>query len=213
MLKRTLLTALALAFAPAAFADLTSDIQNLQHRWEITKYQTPEKEQENAYSQLAANAKQVVDANPGKAEALIWKGIILASYAGAKGGLGALSIVEEAKNSLEQATNIDGKALNGSAYTTLGSIYYQVPGWPVGFGDDDKARDYLKKGLEVNPDGLDSNFWYASFLIDQRDYQEALPYLEKAKAAAPRPGREIADAGRQKEVDELLAKVHKKLKK
>ena len=213
MLKRTLLTALALAFAPAAFADLTSDIQNLQHRWEITKYQTPEKEQENAYSQLAANAKQVVDANPGKAEALIWKGIILASYAGSKGGLGALSIVEEAKTSLEQATNIDGKALNGSAYTTLGSIYYQVPGWPVGFGDDDKARDYLKKGLEVNPDGLDSNFWYASFLIDQRDYQEALPYLEKAKAAAPRPGREIADAGRQKEVDELLAKVHKKLKK
>ena len=36
--------------------------------------------------------------------------------------------------------------------------------------------------------------------------------LQKALAAAPRPGREVADAGRHKEVQELLTQVEAKLK-
>lgn len=213
MNRKTTLATLLLLLSPAAFADAPGEVQTLQHQWEVIKYQTPEKAQEQAYAQLAASANTVAAAHPDQAETLIWKGIILASYAGAKGGLGALSTIEEAKNTLEQAAALDGKALNGSAYTTLGSIYYQVPGWPVGFGDDDKAREFLKKGLELNPDGMDSNFWYANFLIDQHDYAEAMTYLEKAKAAPARPGRELADQGRRAEIDLLTAKIQKKIKK
>ena len=36
---------------------------------------------------------------------------------------------------------IDPKALDGSAYASLGSLFYQVPGWPIGFGDDKKAAE------------------------------------------------------------------------
>ena len=36
---------------------------------------------------------------------------------------------------------------------------------------------------------------------------EALPYLEKALQAPPRPGRQIADTGRREEVRALLAKL------
>ena len=39
------------------------------------------------------------------------------------------------RRALEQALAIDATALEGSAFTTLGSLYYQVPGWPIGFGD------------------------------------------------------------------------------
>ncbi len=63
-----------------------------------------------------------------RAEPEIWYGIIVASYAGAKGGLGALSLAKDAKQALEHALAIDPKALAGSAYTSLGSLYYQVPG-------------------------------------------------------------------------------------
>ena len=61
----------------------------------------------------------------------------------------------------------------------------------------------LKRGLALNPDGIDSNYFYADFLFSQGKKEEAKRYLQKAKAAAPRPGREIADAGRQSEIARL----------
>ncbi len=207
------ISAIALLFlaVSAVQADATGDIEKLQHQWEIVKYRTPEKLQQDAYEQLAKSAEEVVQANPGNAGVLIWQGIILSSYAGAKGGLGALSLVKQARNALEQAIKIDPNALAGSAYTTLGSIYYQVPGWPLGFGDDDKARDYLAKALDINPDGIDTNFWYASFLVDQHQYKEALSYLQKARQAPPRSGRELADQGRRAEIDTLIHEIERKL--
>ena len=75
-----------------------------------------------------------------------------------EGGLGALGLVKQAKASLEQALAIDPQALAGSAYTSLGSLYYQVTGWPLGFGDDDKAEAMLKQSLAINPDGIDPNY-------------------------------------------------------
>ena len=40
--------------------------------------------------------------------------------------------MKEAKARLEIAIQAGSAALDGSAYTSLGSLYYQVPGWPVG---------------------------------------------------------------------------------
>jgi hypothetical protein len=76
---------------------------------------------------------------------LIWEGIINSSWAGAIGGLGALGKVKAAKASLEQAMKLDPNALQGSAYTSLGTLYDQVPGWPIGFGDADKADNCCAK--------------------------------------------------------------------
>ena len=39
-----------------------------------------------------------------------WKGIILASWAKARGGLGALDLAKEAKATLEQAIKLDPRA-------------------------------------------------------------------------------------------------------
>ena len=47
--------------------------------------------------------------------------------------------------------------------------------------------------------------------IRDRHYVEAKAALEKARQAAPRPGRELADSGRQGEIDQLLQEVNKKL--
>lgn len=212
MLRLPLFLSLAL-FAVPALADLASDIAAIEHRWDIIKYQTPKDAQEQAFAALAAETDRLAASYPKQAEALVIEGVVYGSYASARGGLSALSLVEKARDALQESLQLDDQALQGSAYYVLGSIYYQVPGWPIAFGDDDKAREYLDKAVAMNPTGLDSNFWYASFLIDQRDYQHALPFLEKAKQAPPRPGREIGDTGRQKEVDELMEKVRKKLKR
>ena len=57
------------------------------------------------------------------------------AWAGAKGGLSALNLVKQAKGLYESALKLQPDALDGSAYNSLGVLYYKVPGWPVGFGD------------------------------------------------------------------------------
>ena len=208
-----LFAAVTLFASSTVLADVLADIKPLQDRWAEVNYALPEDDREKAFAELLANADKVVGSNPDKAEALIWRGIIKSSYANAKGGLGALSVAEGSKADLEQALQLDPTALQGSAYTSLGVLYAKVPGWPIGFGDNKKAKELLLKALEQNPQGIDPNYFYADYLAGKRDWAEALRYLEIAKAAQPRPGRESADAGRQQEIAALLAKVQKKLKK
>jgi tetratricopeptide (TPR) repeat protein len=204
------LTALVALFAPPASAAVDDEVRALQHEWAEIKYRKPAGEQEKAFEALSKSATVVRAKYADRAEADIWYGIIVSSYAGAKGGVGALSLVKDAKAALEHAISIDPKALAGSAYTSLGSLYYQVPGWPIGFGDDKKAREMLEAALKLNPDGIDPNYFYGDFLFRKGDYANAKKALEHALQAPARPDRPLADEGRRKEVAELLAKIKDK---
>lgn len=198
---------LACAFVPLAHAGVIDDVKHLQDRWAEINYQLEGKTQLSAFEQLVSQATALTADNPGAAEAWIWSGIIKSTYAGAKGGLGALALAKASKADLEQALQLDPRALQGSAYTSLGALYYSVPGWPVGFGDDDKAEELLKQALQQNPEGIDSNYFYGSFLITEKRYADARHYLQKAQQAAPRAGRALADSGRQQEIAEALAAI------
>lgn len=188
-----------------------AQLQHLQERWAEINYQLPKEQREKAFASLSAEAQKAVASEPNAAELQIWNGIILSTYAGAKGGLGALGLVNQAKASLEQGLALDPKALSGSAYTSLGSLYYQVPGWPVGFGDEQKAEAMLKQALAINPDGIDPNYFYGDYLARAKRFAEAKAALEKALQAPPRPDRLSADAGRKEEIAALLSKVKAEL--
>ena len=99
--------------------------------------------------------------------------------------------------------------MQGSAYTSLATLYAKVPGWPIGFGDKEKAETYFKRSLAINPDGIDPNFFYAEYLAERDRNAEARQFLEKALKAAPRPGRELADKGRREEIRVLLERLNK----
>lgn len=214
--KKLILATLSLLLAGSALASdnpaMDAKVAELQNVWAHVKYEVKgEDAQLSAMTALAEQAKGVTAAYPNRAEPLIWEAIILSSEAGIKGGLGALSLVKEARTRLEAAEKIDATALNGSVNTSLGSLYYQVPGFPLGFGSDKKAKTYLEKALAQNPDGIDPNYFYGDFLFRQGDYAKAKEVLTHALAAAPRPGREVADAGRREEINNVLAQVETKL--
>ena len=186
-------------------------VAEVQHEWEITRYQTPAKEREKRFEALVTKAHQVSEAHPGRSEPLVWEGIVVSSLAGEKGGLGALGLVKQAKGLYEQAIAISPEALEGSAYNSLGVLYYKVPGWPIGFGDKKRAEELLKSALKLNPKGIDPNFFYGEFLLEQKRPADALAHLERALEAPARPGRQIADSGRREEARALIEKARAQL--
>ncbi|HEY0857194.1 MAG TPA: tetratricopeptide repeat protein [Albitalea sp.] len=212
--RRSMIAALvctAAAVLPTAGWAGTSEVEagvaELQRDWEVIRYQTPAAEREKRFEALAARAHQLSERHAGRSEPLVWEGIIVSSWAGEKGGLGALGLAKQAKATYEAAIRLDGNVLDGSAYNSLGVLYYKVPGWPIGFGDKAKARELLQKALAINPTGLDANFFFGEFLLETHQPDEAVSYLERALQAPARPGRQIADAGRREEARQLLEKA------
>lgn len=185
-----------------------ASLKPLQKEWARIKYQIPDEDSKlNAIHKLEAQAAQLSAQYPNRAETKIWEGIILSTDAGIVKGLSALGKVKKAKELFEFSLKLDPKALDGSAHTSLGSLYYQVPGWPVAFGDDDEAEKHLKMALQQNPDGIDPNFFYGDFLLQDDRASEAKKYLEHALMAPDRPDRALADAGRRQEIKAALAKI------
>ncbi|WP_434603796.1 tetratricopeptide repeat protein [Pseudomonas sp. R1-7] len=213
-MKRIFACLLIGALSQGAWALDAADQQRLsdiQHNWAHIQYELPEGQRADAFEKLAAQTSAFKQERQSVAEAWIWSGIVNSSWAGAKGGIGALGKVKDARSDLEKALALDPKALQGSAYTSLGALYDRVPGWPLGFGDSDKAEQMLTQALQLNPDGIDSLYFWGDHLYRQKRYNEAKAALQKALKAAPRVGREAADAGRRKEIDALLVQVNKQL--
>ena len=206
LMSTALLVGIAVAGEPAP-----GSVNQVRDRWAQINYQLPKPQREAAFEELLHQSEKIRQATPRDAAALIWEGIVLSSLAGEKGGMGALGLVKRARADFEAAIKLDASALDGAAYTSLGALYYQVPGWPVGFGDDEKAEVMLKQALAINPDGIDPNYFYGDYLARAKRFAEAKAALEKALQAPPRPNRQSADVGRKQEIQVLLNKVNAEL--
>lgn len=191
--------------------DTSQSLLLVQQQWAKINYELTGDEKTDAFISLLESIKTLQNDNPNHAELLIWTGIIQSSTAGAKGGIGALKYAKKARKNFEQALRINETALNGSALTSLGVLYHKVPAWPISFGSDKKAEKLLTKALEINPNGIDPNYFYAEFLFDNHQYQQAMTYIANAKAAPARPNRPVADKGRRAEIMALEAKILAKL--
>lgn len=189
----------------------TTDLEAVRAAWEIANYQTPADQRLAAFEKLVEQSGTLAASHPREPEVLIWDGIALSTYAGLKGGIGALAPAKAARARFEAAVAIDEKAMDGAAHTSLGTLYHKLPGFPIAFGSDKLARVHLEKALAISPGAVDANYFYGEFLYDEGDYREALQHLETARKAPARPGREIADAGRRQEIDALIAKTRAKL--
>jgi len=217
----TRFAALLLAFAgatigvPAQSEGIDPAVAEIQQRWEVIQYQTAKEERRAGFEALAAQASALVTSKGEQPDALIWEGIVLSSLAGEKQGLdklSALGLIKRARERYETAIRVDAGALNGSAFNSLGVLYAKAPGWPLSFGDKAKAEENFLAALQRNPSGIDPNYFYGEFLLEQGKAGLAIEHLERALKAPPRPGRQIADEGRRKEVTALLEKARARIK-
>jgi predicted Zn-dependent protease len=202
------LTALA---APALASDnpaMDSDVMRINNAWAHIRYQV--KDRNAQYNQLAAlegQALQTVQKYPGKAEPLLWEGIVVSEEAARASTFKQLGLATRARDILAKAYAINPRVADGGAAMSLGVLYYKVPGWPLGFGSTARARKYFQQALLQDPKGLDNNFFYGDFLAQEGNKTSARQYLQRALQAPTNPNRPVWDSGRRAEVRALLTKL------
>jgi len=198
------LAALLMSSSAWAMADYGAELLAIQRTWAEIKYLLPKAERRDAFASLLSKSEAFYRMYPDKADAMLWSAVVLYTYAGEVRGIKALGMVKQSRRLLRRAEKINPKAADGLIHTALGQLYYKVPGWPIAFGDDAKAKKYLLGGLERNPDGLDANYFMGDYLLRKKQYHQAAIHLRRAIQAPARLQRPIADAGRKADALELL---------
>ena len=206
--------ALALSTGWAAHASdnpaMDAEVSHIDGEWARIKYQVKGRdEQLKEIEALAKQAAAVVDRYPGRAEPLLWQGIVTSEEAAMASVFHQLGLATDARKMFERAEAIDPRVLHGAVTMSLGVIYYRVPGFPIGFGNKETARHYLEAAVAMDPDGLDSNYFYGDFLIQRGEYEQARNVLVHALAAPVNSDRPIWDAGRRADIQALLASIVK----
>ena len=207
MNKTTLVVFLLLLSLPLSASELATSIASLESAWAQAYYQTSEHQQQQQYPLLLEKANNLARQYPNAAEPKIWQATILATSASLQPSLSALATLKEAKILLEEAIQLNPKALDGAAYVTLGTLYYMVPGWPISFGDPQMAEQLLKTSLHLNPNGIDANYFYGDYLLQHGRIHEAEHYFSKAVQLPIRKQQPLADSRLQQDAKLALIKT------
>ncbi len=198
------LTILASVPGTAAEPTVHQQVQSLQEEWADIFYRLPADEQAGKFETLLPRVHALVERYPQEAEPLVLEAHVLCTYAAAEFSLGSLSKLARARELLVKSIAINPKAMEGSAYVTLGNLYYRLPGWPISYGNDNLARQYLEAALRLFPEGLDTNYFYGDFLMGQGECRQAIPYLEKADKSPIRPQSRLSDLNPKEELKHRL---------
>ena len=74
----------------------------------------------------------------------------------------------------------------------------------------DEAEMHLRRALEIAPDDMDANYFMGDFLLQKGRPADAIPYLEKALAAAHAVIPTTIVEGRLQEIAHALNESHKR---
>ncbi|MDD5276809.1 MAG: hypothetical protein PHR16_12105 [Methylovulum sp.] len=203
-MKIRLFIVLLLGFSPVIASPLKNTINGLESEWAHIYYGTPKAQQALAYQQLLEKTVELAKQFPDNPDLLYWQAVIKANYAEYQSELVALDTIHEVRDLLQKVIAIDPKTMEGSAYVVLGTLYYLTPPWPIAFGDDDKANELLQTALKINPDGIDSNYFYGNYLLSEDHIEEAEKHFTKAIAAPVRPEQVYVDNELKKEAKTAL---------
>ena len=192
-MKRTFFVVFLLLSFSCLGGNIDDAVQNIESKWAALYYGKKISESYPGYSELLTETQQLTKAHPEQAELYFWQAVLLATMAEHQNGINALIAINDARHLLLKAISIDPNTMAGSAYVTLGTLYYLSPGWPIAFGDKTIAEKYLKKGLKINPQGIDANYFYGDFLLKQNKFEKAAKYFRLALKSPARKEQSYAD--------------------
>ena len=193
-MKKTTLVAILLLMSSTAFSSsIIREINKIESEWAQIYYSQNDQEQKDAYPKLIDKTNQLITKHPKSVELSIWKAILISTNAEFENPFTALKSINIAKNLLESSIQKQPKALDGAAFVVLGTLYYMTPSWPISFGNQSKAEQLLKKGLEMNPNSIDANYFYADYLLSKNKIKKASKYFKLALNTPVRSTQQYAD--------------------
>ena len=184
-------------------------VQVLEDEWGEVFYKLPSDQQAPRFKALLPRVQALQDKYPKRAEPLILEAIVLCTLASTEWGFSSLTRLRKARELLIRSIDFDPKAMGASAFITLGNLYYRLPGWPISYGNNDLARQYLESAVKLFPNALDANYFLGDFWLHEEDHAKALPYLEKAEKAPVRPNHLLSDNRIKEELQPALMAARK----
>jgi tetratricopeptide (TPR) repeat protein len=208
-MKKLVFVVLLLLSTQCFSENLKDSLKNIEAEWASIYYSIPKSKQGPAYVQLLEKIANLARQYPSAAEPIFWQAVLKATYADQQDAFSALDAIHEARDLLIKAIQINPQTMDGSAYVTLGTLYYMVPKWPISFGDDDAAKKMLETALKINPDGIDANYFYGEFLLRHKKPNDAAIYFERASSAPARTEQLFADNQLKAEARRALQNTQK----
>jgi tetratricopeptide (TPR) repeat protein len=98
----------------------------------------------------ASLAQQAIDSDPNDSRAYFWKAALIGRWGQTKGVLDSLFKAGEMRELLVTALEKDPQF--APAFRVMGQLYFAVPGWPVSFGDQDRAVSLFRQSIAYSAD-------------------------------------------------------------
>lgn len=171
---------------------LKNDPQHYEASWKLSRaywflgYHTPREEQRTYLEQGIDHAKKATELNEKGCEGFFWMGVNYAQYADTASALKALSLIDDIKNSLSTALELNPNCECGGPQRVLGKVYSSIP-WFKG-GSKSKAIEYLVESLQECPQDTQSRIFLAEVYLDQGRKTEAIEQLKLVLQMEPLPG-------------------------
>ncbi len=195
-----------LTIAPVGARAAPDDLGVLEGRWAVLKYEQADAPDRIARAEALERETAELAGRDPRAETRLLQANALMLTAEFLHSTTSLKKVRAARDLLVETDQVQPN--NAAVLSTLGSIYYEVPGWPIAFGDRKKAEDYLRRAIAIDPEGRDTNFFMGDMLMETGRAAQATAYLERALAVASQDS--VGARGRRAEVVAALEKAKRK---
>ncbi len=96
----------------------------------------------------AAHADDAIELAPDIAEPYFWKGAAIGLQGQIRGVLNSLFMAQSLRDYAEMTLERDPG--HAEAHYMLGQLYRELPGWPISFGDRDRAVRHARLSIELH---------------------------------------------------------------
>ena len=99
--------------------------------------------------------------------------------------LGALPIVREMEKTFKASIALDPRFNHAGAHRSLGLLYFEAPGWPTSIGSNSKAREHLKKAVELAPTHPENHLCLMEAYVKWKDRKELAEAITRYRKLLP----------------------------
>ena len=151
----------------------------------LGEYSSSDKEKEVYFKAGVDIGKEAVKQSPNDVAAQLWWAANMGAHGVVRGIMSSLFYLKDLEKSGKKAVDLDETYFHGAPLRLLGRFYHQVPGFPIGPGDNKKALKMLERAVELGPEFYMNHVYLADVLISRYKKADAKKLLNKVIEAEP----------------------------